>query len=251
MNHNFKLAAIVLLSCGLTASGGNSNDVERLRRTVDAATRYAAAHCRNGAVFVDNLLGYNQKPEFRVLQEALKTDWSVAVSNLDVIAKDDLAKTIVLCSAWYISEDDFALLLGEMASRVEKGDLNRDIFRWCQWPFESSLDGYLLRNYANPDVRNIIIRSRTIFKDQPDSVATYDRILSGEALRELKRFEAAIGGKRFSCSKPKQSSVSAELGTATAKSPDKRNRRFLLAAIVGTLTVLASCAGVWISRRKS
>jgi hypothetical protein len=229
-------------------SAEQNDELSRIKSLVgDIETKTRAQGINRPDVLVDTLPEVCSRPEFRALQDALKNDWPVAIANLDEVAKDDLAKTIVLCSSWYLSEDDFAILLGEVASRVEMGNLNRDVFRWCQWPFESPLDGFLIRNYSNTDVRNIIIRSRTIFKDQPDSVATYDRILSGEALRELKRFEAAIGGKRFSCSKPKQSSVSAEKGSATAKSPAKPNRRFVLPATIGILAVLA-CVGVWKSR---
>ena len=61
---------------------------------------------------------------------------------------------------------------------------------WCQNPFESPLHGFLIRNYKDPRVQDILIRTRAIFSDQPERVATYDRILSGKSLKGLEKYEA-------------------------------------------------------------
>lgn len=253
MNHKTILVTAFLISFCLSAFSENSNDVERLRVTVDAAAQYAKSKpCRQASVIVDNLLVLHVRPEFQALQEALKDDWPIAISNLNEIAKDDIEKTIVLCSTWYVSEEDFVAVLGEVANLVEKGELDRDIFRWCQSPFESPLDNFLIRNYSNPHVRDVIIRSQNIFKDQPEHVAAYDTMLSGEALRKLKRFEADMQeGWGFAIRRKLTSPFRSLVAPATpgAENVPGSKRRFTLPVVIG-MFLLLTYVGVRILRRK-
>lgn len=253
MNHKTILVTAFLISFCLSAFSENSNDVERLRVTVDAAAQYAKSKpCRQASVIVDNLLVLHVRPEFQALQEALKDDWPIAISNLNEIAKDDIEKTIVLCSTWYVSEEDFVAVLGEVANLVEKGELDRDIFRWCQSPFESPLDNFLIRNYKDPRVQDILIRTRAIFSDQPERVATYDRILSGKSLKGLEKYEADMQegwgfAIRRKLASPFRSLVA--LATPGAENVPGSKRRFSLPVVAGMFALLA-CAVGWMLRRK-
>lgn len=253
MNHKTILVTAFLISFGLSAFSENSNDVERLRVTVDAAAQYAKSKpCRQASVIVDNLIVLHVRPEFQALQEALKDDWPIAISNLNEIAKDDIEKTIVLCSTWYVSEEDFVAVLDEVANLVEKGELDRDIFRWCQSPFESPLDHFLIRNYKDPRVQDILIRTRAIFSDQPERVATYDRILSGKSLKWLEKYEAdmqegwgfAIRRKLVSPFRNLVTPATSEDGNVSGS-----KRWFTLPVVAGVIAGLI-CTSIWILRRR-
>ncbi len=203
-------------------------------------------------VFVDTLPEACSRPEYRALQEALKQDWPVAISNLNEIAKTDLEKTIVLCSSWYISKEDFAVFLGEAATLVEQGELNRDIFMWCQNPFESPLHGFLIRNYKDPRVQDILIRTRAIFSDQPERVATYDRILSGKSLKGLEKYEADMQeGWGFAIRRKLASPFRSLVAPATpgAEKVSGSKRWFRLPVVAGVIAGLI-CTSIWILRRR-
>jgi hypothetical protein len=159
---------------------------DELRKLADAAEAQArVTGCEDAAGVVDNLVELRRKPAFRALETAMVDSWAAALSNLDGIAADDMRKTIVLCSSWALPKPSFVAFLRTAVGRVEQGGLDRQVFLWCQWPLEGPLNGFLIRNHADPDVRDVIIRSRDIFKDVPTRAASYDRMLTGEALRDL------------------------------------------------------------------
>lgn len=187
------LALVVLTMLPLGAS--EDNDLLNLINLVsNVEVKARAKHITRASSFIENMHHAYYRDEFLALQNAMKTDWPVAVSNLDVIAKDDLTKTIVISSSDHIPEEDFAVFLGEIANLVEQGKLDREIYSWCESPPDGPLRGFLLRNYNNPEVQEVIQRSRKIFKDDPTFVSYYDDILSGDALRRYKRFEAEMKG---------------------------------------------------------
>ena len=187
------LALVVLTMLPLGAS--EDNDLLNLINLVsNVEVKARAKHIIRASSFIENIHHAYYRDEFQTLQNAMKTDWPVAVSNLDVIAKDDLTKTIVISSSDHIPEEDFAVFLGEIANLVEQGKLDREIYSWCESPPDGPLRGFLLRNYNNPEVQEVIQRSRKIFKDDPTFVSYYDDILSGDALRRYKRFEAEMKG---------------------------------------------------------
>ena len=187
------LALVVLTMLPLGAS--EDNDLLNLINLVsNVEVKARAKHITRASSFIENMHHAYYRDEFLALQNAMKTDWPVAVSNLDVIAKDDLTKTIVISSSDHIPEEDFAVFLGEIANLVEQGKLDREIYSWCESPPDGPLRGFLLRNYNNPEVQEVIQRSRKIFKDDPTFVSYYDDILSGDALRRYKRLEAEMKG---------------------------------------------------------
>lgn len=187
------LTLLLVWSFSVLAYSVEADEINHLRELINSATMQAKkSRCRNAGMVMDNLIVLSKTPEFRALQETLTTSWQVALSNLDSVAENDMEKTVVLCSCWFLSEDDFISVLSSTALLVEEDKLNRNIFSWCQSPFESPLVGFLARNYKNPDVQKIIIRSRNIFKDQPERVKQYDMMLTGESRRQLNQFEEAM-----------------------------------------------------------
>ena len=166
-------------------------DLTALKQLVTAAEAQATTFgCRNAGMLVDNLLVLHGKPAFVALQSAMTSSWVVAVSNLDALATTDMQKAIVLCSSWAIPESSFPPFLKAVVERVEQGMLDRNLLYWCQNPFESPLAGFLVRRHAEPAVQEVIVRSRSVFRDMPDRVAVYDEMLTGESRRKLEHFEA-------------------------------------------------------------
>ena len=262
------------------ASANQSNEIAHLKSLVSQAELHARSFgARDADGLMDAIPNLCYKAEFRALQESLAKSWQVALSNLDAFAEDDMAKTILLCSCWSLSTDDFVAVLNSSALLVEEGKLNRNIFRWCQSPVESPLTGFLARNYKDPAVQDVIKRSRKIFQDQPDLVAQYDSLLTGESRRKLEQFEAAMRENRTSDSNHGQEPIiqksivqdttqaeavaDSEEGRASSvgqseKYPvkvapvektqmDEQKRGFVLPAIIGIIAVL-SCVGIWLFR---
>lgn len=263
------------------ASANQSNEIAHLKNLVAQAELQARSFgARDADGLMDAIPNLSHKPEFRALQESLAASWQVALSHLDAIAEDDMAKTILLCSCWSLSDNDFVAFLNSSASLVEEGKLNRDIFRWCQSPMESQLTGFLDRNYKDPGVQEIIIRSRKIFQDQPERVEQYDRMLTGESRRKLEQFEAAMRGEQAPVSsQPQESKIKESVAqdaterldiaeTVDVRAPSVRQAEedavkvapveetqpkegksgFVLPVVLGIIAVLA-CVGFWVFRR--
>lgn len=280
MNLKVGLLTMLLVGSFSMSTSATENETNRLRELVDSATTRATnARCRNAGMVMDNLLVLRKTPEFLALQESLVNSWQVALSNLDAIAENDMAKTIALCSCWSLSEDDFVGFLRSAAILVEEGKLNRNIYRWCQSPMESPLAGFLSRNYMDPDVQDVIIRSRKIFQDQPERVKHYDMMLTGENRKKLGLFEAAMRENQVPGSNQVQeaniqeavvrdsSQVGADAETEEISTPADRQaeenpvgvvpeetdqqgeqkRGVVLSVVVGFIAVLAG-AGAWIFR---
>ncbi|MGI6749699.1 MAG: hypothetical protein ACOX6A_04180 [Atribacter sp.] len=153
-----------------------------------------------------------------------------------------MEKTIVLCSAWYLSENDFVIFLGEVATLVEQGELNRDIFMWCQNPFESPLACFLDRNYKNPEVQKIVVRTIKIFQDSPERVAAYDSILTGESLKWLEKYEEDMQeGWGFAIRRTLSSTLKSLVTPATSGGGNVSNpkRRFTWPVVIGALLLVA------------
>lgn len=265
------------------ASANQSDEIAHLKNLVSQAELQARSFgARDAAGLMDAIPNLSYKPEFRALQKSLATSWQVALSHLDAIAEDDMAKTILLCSCWALSENDYVAFLSSSASLVEEGKLNRDIFRWCQSPMESQLTGFLDRNYEDLRVQEIIMRSRKIFQDQPKRVEQYDGMLTGESRRKMEKFKAAMRGDQASVSSQPQELTIHESVTqdatetldvaetekvcppsvrqakedpvkvtpANEAQPEEDKHRFVLPVVIGIIAVLA-CVGVWFFRRRT
>lgn len=263
-------------------SANQSDEIAHLKNLVSQAEQQARSFgARDADGLMDAIPNLSYKPEFRALQKSLTTSWQVALSHLDTIADDDMAKTILLCSCWSLSENDFVAFLSSSASLVEEGKLNRDIFRWCQSPMESRLSAFLDRNYKDPRVQEIIMRSRRIFQDQPKLVEQYDSMLTGESRRKMKQFEADMRGDQASVSSQTQEST---IQDSVAQDPaetldvveieevrpssvrhaeeylvkvapvnetqlEKHKLGFVFPVVIGIIAVLA-CVGIWFFRRR-
>lgn len=284
MNHKTSLLSLLLLGCFcMSAAIAGPNNLGHIRALVDAATAEASKlGCRNAGMMLDNLMFLQDKAEFRALQDELVNSWKIAVLNLDAVADADMGKAIVLCSCWKLSEEDFVEFLSSTASLVEEGKLDRQLFLWCQSPFASDLSGFLVQNYQDPAVQDIILRSRSIFQDQPERVAYYDSMLTGESRRKLEQFEAAMREERpsggvFDESRDQstrnpilQNTAQTEpteepkgdrtpsviqpieepvrVASSEEAQPEEQRRWFVLPIAVG-ITAVLSCVGIWMFRR--
>ena len=276
------LLICIVLGGSTFASGDRSDEIAHIKDLVSQAKLQARRFgARDADGLMDAIPNLSYKPEFRALQNSLATSWNVALSHLDAIAEDDMAKTILLCSCWSLSENDFVAFMISSASLVEEGKLNRDIFRWCQSPLESQLTGFLDRNYKNPRVQEIILRSRKIFQDQPKLVEQYDGMLTGESRRKLEQFEAAMRGDQTAVSsQPLKSTIQesvaqdatetqgaeeteevrplfvrqaneypVKIAPASGARPEELKRGFVLVEVIGIIAVLA-CVGIWFFWRR-
>ena len=127
----------------------------------------------------------------------MATSSEFVLAHLDAIASTEYQKAIIAMSTWEMTRTTFVEFLNSMADLVEAGTLDKKFFKWAQSPTESHLSGLLVREYAKSDVQNIIMRSRKIFKDQPDLLIQYDSMLTGESRRKLEQFEATMRENRF------------------------------------------------------
>ena len=285
MNHKTGLLSLLLIgSYCISAALAGTNNIGHIRSLVVAAKEEAAKlRCRNAGMMLDNLMFLQDKAEFRALQDELVNSWKMAVLNLDSIADTDMEKAIVLCSCWKLSEEDFVEFLSSTASLVEEGKLDRQLFGWCQNPFASDLSGFLMQNYRDPAVQDIIMRSRVIFQDQPDRVEYYSRMLTGESLRKLEEFEAPMQREQAKISAleagqeliPKtpiaQNTTQAvpaepeEVSTHSVRQfeeeavkvaptepdqPEEQKRGVSLPLVIGVVAALA-CVGVWLFQKRA
>lgn len=192
--------AVICIVGGLTMRtfANPPEDVTSFRKLVKAAEEQAVAlGCRSASMFVDCLHILHNQPAFVELQSAMVSSWPVAVSNLDAIATTDMQKAIVLCSSWRLPESSFALFLKAVVELVEQGRLDRNLLTWCQHPREGNLTGFIIRHHADPIVKEVIVKSRNIFRDLPKRVDLYDRILTGESLVEFKALEREMAFELF------------------------------------------------------
>lgn len=75
---------------------------------------------------------------------------------------DDVRKTILLCSGWYMGKQEFGQFLLAVADLADEGKVSPHVFLWCQWPIESPLHGFMLHN-RNPVVREVKAQSAKLF----------------------------------------------------------------------------------------
>lgn len=235
-----------------------TNDMERIRAMlVSAATKAESIGCRNVDVLADNYRGLRNSAKFSELQD-LETDlphlWRKALANMSSLAHSDMEKAVLLYSCGGLSSTDYIDLLKEAVTLVESGFLDREIFYDIQTPFAETSDAWavLTKNPENVTVREIITKAKAIFQDQPERVAMYDRILSGESRRKLEQFEASMREESTPDSNLNQGPRTPKpimQGVPTGEAAAKMKSRLALPAVAGLLALLA-CASVWISRKK-
>lgn len=231
---------------------GTDGDLERLRILVENAKKNTAA-CRNNVeALVDNLRSYSREPEFRALQRELASSWRFALAHLDEVASDDMSKTIVLGSCWFIDEDEFGNYLLEMARLVEEGKLHPRIFMLCQAPVCSPLVGALRRNRSDPAVREALEKARDIFRDNDMLQQAYDSLLEETPARFPGTHPTGKSGaitplaesRSLQGALPLQENVTTSPKNAWASSKGK-----WISIVIGGL-VLAAALGVFARRRK-
>lgn len=193
MNHKINLLTVILAGLfQMSIHAAGTNVVEKTRELVASAVmRAAGVGCRTVDSLSDNYAGLRSKPEFLALRAQLDNSWETALSNMDVIAKTDMAKAVLLYSFEGLSERDYVAFLRRAADFVERGELNRDIFYTIQSPLNENSQAWavLVRAYKDPDVKDVIMRSKKIFADQSGRAVRYDLMLSGESFKKLKNFE--------------------------------------------------------------
>ncbi len=193
MNHNITLLTVIL--AGIFPMSIHAVGTKLAGQTreliVAAVTRSTGVGCRNVDSLTDNYVGLRDKAEFLALREQLKNSWETALSNMTVIAETDMEKAVLLYSFEGLSERDYVAFLRRAADLVEQGKLNRDIFYTVQCPLSENSEAWavLVRSYNDADVKDVIMRSKKIFADQPARAARYDLMLSGESCKKLKKFE--------------------------------------------------------------
>ncbi len=147
---------------------------------------------KNMVSFIDSYFFLGNKKEYVVFQRELANNSEFVIAHFSDITSSDYQKAIIVMSTWKMNEATFVKFITGVADLVESGRLDRKYLRWAQSPTESPLKGFFTKNYRNPDVQKIIIRLRRIFQDQPDRVAHYNMMLTGESRRRLEQFEASI-----------------------------------------------------------
>jgi hypothetical protein len=111
---------------------------------------------------------------------------------MDEVAPTDMKKAVAFNSSGSMSESSFLAFLNAVADLVEKGMLDRKYLEWAQFSLESHLSGFLVKHHDQPEVRDIILRSRKIFEDIPGKVASYDAMLTGESKKKIENYEARL-----------------------------------------------------------
>ncbi len=189
MSHNRTLIIFIGLCC-ITCFAGREDEVARLKGLLSVAmAQVDRSKCRDATCVVDNLRSWQHKDAFCALQTELIQSWQVALSDLDEIAPTDIEKTIVLCSCWRLSETAFIKFLNATADLADKKGISPELFKWCQWPLEGELNGFLLRKHANPEVQAFVLRSRRILENNPDLKSDYDPVKAEKTLCDLERGE--------------------------------------------------------------
>lgn len=231
---------------------GADGDLERLRVLVENAKRNTAA-CRNNVeALVDNLRSYSREPEFRELQRELALSWRFALAHLDEVASDDMSKTIVLGSCWFIDEDEFGSYLLEMARLVEEGKLNPRIFMLCQAPVCSPLEGALRRNRSDTAVREALEKARNIFRDNDMLQQAYDSLLEETPARFPGTHSTGKSGASTLPAESRSLQGALPLQENATTSPKKTwtlSKGKWISIVIGGL-VLAVALGVFARRRK-
>ncbi|MBR6021464.1 MAG: hypothetical protein IK066_03485 [Kiritimatiellae bacterium] len=240
------------MACPAVAAMGADGDLERLRVLVENAKRNTAA-CRNNVeALADNLRSYSREPEFRAVQRELASSWRFALAHLDEVASDDMSKTIVLGSCWFIGEDEFGSYLLEMARLVEERKLNPRIFMLCQAPVCSPLEGALRRNQSDPAVREALEKARNIFRDNDMLQQAYDNLLEETPARFPVMHRTGKNGTIALPSESRSLQVAHPLQEDATTFHQKTwalSKGKWISISIGGL-VLATALGVWARRRK-
>jgi len=275
------LPVLVLMGADMISMAEQTNSIAFYRERVQSIEAEAR---KNGAKdevgFIDAYFVLGRKEAYVGFQKEMAASSEFILAHLDAIASTEYQKAIIAMSTWEMTRATFVTFLNAMADAVEANKIDRKFFKWAQSPTESHLSGLLVREYDKPDIQSIIVRSRKIFHDQPDLVAQYDCLLTGESRRKLEQFEAALREYRTTGSKgPQESTVQKSIVQDTAKSsgatetrensassvhqaeeepvnaaliennqPKKHKRGFALPVVVGAIAVLA-CVGVLLVRR--
>ncbi len=147
---------------------------------------------RDEVGFVDAYFFLGKQEPYISFQKEMATSSEFVLAHLDEIASTEYQRAIVVMSTWQMRRETFVEFLNAMADLVEAEKLDGKFFKWAQNPTESHLSGLLVREYAEPDIQNIIMRSRKIFHNQPTLLVQYDSMLTGESQRKLDQFEKAV-----------------------------------------------------------
>lgn len=197
MNHKSLVSAIVSIffTCVYCVK---SQSLDSIKTDVTFACVLAEkTGCRNLEILVDNYKGLRDKNEFMKLEQELIDAWEPAILRLDYIAPTDMEKAVLMLSCGSLSSREYIKFLLIATDMVEKGDLDTKLYSSIQCPHNEKSDAWavLAKNYKDPDVIDIIERSKAIFHDQPERIVYYDRILSGENCKGIHEYEKKMYGE--------------------------------------------------------
>ena len=278
-----KILLIVLMGTSMSLIAEQTNSTVYYQALVqNIETQARKSRIKDEVGFIDAYFFLQRKEPYISFQKKMGTSSKFILAHFNEIASTEYQKAIVVLSTGKMTRIRFIEFLNALADLVEAGTLDRKFFKWAQSPTEGHLSGLLIREYAEPDVQNIIMRSKKIFQDQPKLVEQYNRMLTGESCRKLEQFETTIKKERTSEShlsqeptiqksveqNPPQAKVIEEfknistssIHQTTAKSSkavlvkktqvEEQKYKFVLPIVIGIIVILVSAA-FWNHRIKT
>jgi hypothetical protein len=200
MNHNIFLAVLFNAALGFAGqapvlTGGMNEDMREIRGLVEAVHAQATRREIGEFAFIpDNYSLLQEYPETLELESRLARQWPVVLAFLDSVAGTDAEKAIVLiaCGRW-LTAKAYVEFLDAVLSLIEQGRLDRQFFILVEDPPNETCKAWAVldrRASKHPQARRVVERARALFQDREDMVLRFNGMLTGESLREWKRYEA-------------------------------------------------------------
>ncbi|MDD2230336.1 MAG: hypothetical protein PHY48_13100 [Candidatus Cloacimonetes bacterium] len=246
MNKLLTYIALFSFLCLQLSIGAQTNEIEKIKALTKNTVKQITDQRGFSTLsfFLNNFMGHDDDCSFNQLLCVMNENWKIAISNLDYVAPSDIEKAILLYSCSSLYKEAYIELLKNLTQLTENGELNSEIYYSVQNPYNEQSDAWsvLAKEYQNPDVIDIIERSKVIFKDRPERLEFYNNILSGDNSRQIQEFEMRMYGKTNPFNKT-------ELGRVDEEVPDNQ-KTVMWFFCTGVLGVIIACIALIVFRLK-
>ncbi len=132
--------------------------------------------------------------DFQALRAQCQVHWARIFQNFDEIHHGVIGQELVVETLTELSASDFMSAFETLVTKLEAGNLDKQIIESAMGFFMGRLRGFFRDNYQHPRVIAALNKVKVKMIDDENIINRIDKILSGEAKRNLDIYREAHEG---------------------------------------------------------
>ncbi len=174
---------VVWISATCLASGSDTLDlILKTEKSIPQPERHSES--------IVEMPAYNlaKIDSFDKIQKNFSENWRNDLKDLETVAPSENAKVIFLKAAEILPRKQYIEFLMESCELVDRKVLSKQQLKWALFPSDERLSGLWTDKAPSESLKELSIRLKQVYLDEPELLQFFDNVLSGAAAQGAKKY---------------------------------------------------------------